>query len=240
MVAQTCTAVCLPQSLIALDWFGTAAFSFSGTLTAVRQDMGIIGAMFLATITALGGGTIRDLLLGSPGQAFWISDVRYFRVVLTTCIFTLLCWPTLTRLFKFEDSSWPFCLADALGLAAFAICGARVGLDSGVGIEGASLSGLLSACGGGIVRDVITNEPPRALHANRSAYATPALIGAIIYVCLRESGFFSENFALWTGFGCGLAMRILAFSLDIAPLRAQLKESEWQQILTPKDHRARR
>ena len=133
MVANTCTAVCLPQSLVALDWFGTAAFAFSGTLTAARQDMGVIGALFLATITALGGGTIRDLLLGEGGQAFWIKEVMYFRVVLLTSVLTLLAWPWLAKFFNLEDSAWPFCFADAIGLAAFTICGARTGLDSGVG-----------------------------------------------------------------------------------------------------------
>lgn len=127
------TAVCLPQSLVALDWFGTAAFAFSGTLTAARQDMGVIGALFLATITALGGGTIRDLLLGEGGQAFWIKEVMYFRVVLLTSVLTLLAWPRFAKFFNLEDSAWPFCFADAMGLAAFTICGARTGLDSGVG-----------------------------------------------------------------------------------------------------------
>jgi len=207
----------LPKTLVALDYFGTAAFAFSGTLTAAREDMGIVGAILLSSLTAVGGGTIRDTLLGE-GRAFWLTDKSYFRVCLLVCISTLTVWPTIAKWFKVEDSAWPFCFGDAVGLAAFAICGARKGLQVGCSIEGATLAGFLTACGGGVVRDIICNKPPRALYASRSAYATPAILGAVIYIWGRT--FVSEDVALLVGFFSALGARVLAFSLKITPLKA--------------------
>ena len=211
----------------AFDWLGTVAFAFSGTLTAAQEDMTIIGAAFLAVITAVGGGTIRDLLLGC-GRAFWLVDIRYFNVCLATCAVTLLIWPTLARrLGLSDDSAWPFAVADSVGLAAFAVLGARKALGLGLHAQGAALSGLLTACGGGVVRDVLCRRQPRILHTTQSAYGSPALLGAALYTALRTvgGGAVLEGTALTLAFTCTFTLRMVAYRLALSPPSA--RDLDW-------------
>ena len=160
-----------------LDFFGTSAFAFSGTLTSTRHSMSVVGALLLSLITACGGGTVRDFLITPKRQAFWVTDVNYFRCCLVTSLATLYLYPKLANRLKIHDSHWPFCLADAIGLAAFAVIGARKGLEATDSLEVSALSGLLSACGGGVIRDVLAGDKPRIFHADRTMYASPAIGG---------------------------------------------------------------
>ena len=213
--------VSIESTLGRVALFGTVVFAFSGTLTAVRSDMGLLGAMILATVTAVGGGTIRDLLLGTGRKAFWIEDVTVLNVCVITCLLTLTVWPALARRLDIKDSAWPFCVSDALGMSAFAVLGADRGLDAGVGAQGGALCGLLSATGGGVVRDVLCLKPPRILQANRSMYGTPALVGSMLYVTMRTVLSAPEDLALAVGFlGC-LSLRVCAFTFGIAPPSAK-------------------
>jgi uncharacterized membrane protein YeiH len=205
-----------------IDRFGTVVFAFSGTLTAVGNDMGVLGAMILATVTAVGGGTIRDLLLGAGRKAFWIDNVSVLNVCVITCLLTLTVWPVLARRLDIKDNSaWPFCLSDALGMSAFAVLGADRGLDANCSPQGGVVCGLLSATGGGVVRDVLCLKPPRILQANRSMYGTPALVGSMLYVTMRTVLSAREDLALAVGFlGC-LSLRVCAFTFGIAPPSAK-------------------
>ena len=108
-----------------IDRFGTVVFAFSGTLTAVGNDMGVLGAMILATVTAVGGGTIRDLLLGAGRKAFWIDNVSVLNVRDHVLAHADRVAGLARRLDIKDNSAWPFCPSDALGMSAFAVLGAR-------------------------------------------------------------------------------------------------------------------
>lgn len=162
-----------------LDYAGVAVFAATGALAASRKQMDIIGFLFLASITGIGGGTLRDLILGLT-PVFWVQDsvnlmvcggtafVMYFAAQVVEHRFTLLLW------------------LDAIGLAAYAVLGAQIGLSSGaVGIV-AIVTGVMTATFGGIIRDVISNEPTVLLR--REIYITAALTGATSHVTLVYFG----------------------------------------------------
>jgi len=109
--------------------------------------------------------------------------------------------------------------------------GSQKGIDAGCSIEGVGFSGLLRACGGRIIRDIICNEHPRIFHARRSAYATPAVMGAVIYFAALRTLKIEENIALGVGFLVALAARIAAFGYGIHPLKAT-GFSEWRKAIS--------
>lgn len=215
--------------MTAFDWIGTVSFAFSGTLLAVEYNMTLTGAALLGVTTSVGGGTIRDVLMG-VGRVFWLVDIRYFVACLTTSLVTLLLWPTVARRTGMcDDSAWPLVLSDAIGLGAFAVLGARKALALSLPPGGSVLCGLLTACGGGVVRDVLCRRPPRIFHTSQTAYGTPALIGAALYVALRVIGGPAlEATALTLGFLCVFGLRLVAHVLSISPPGARsLRPAAW-------------
>uniref|UniRef100_A0A7S2UDN1 Glycine transporter domain-containing protein n=2 Tax=Attheya septentrionalis TaxID=420275 RepID=A0A7S2UDN1_9STRA len=165
------------------DLFGTAVFAFSGAVTAGRKGMDLMGMVFVATITALGGGTVRDLLLDS-GTVGWITEPFYFRICFWVAVFTFYLWPSLETKFGWKDSAVPICTADAAGLAAFSVLGTQKGVDLGLEPTMWVVCGLISSTFGGITRDVFCLQQPRIMYPYRSLYATPALLGSATYAIL--------------------------------------------------------
>ncbi len=162
-----------------LNYAGVAVFAATGALAASRKQMDVIGFLFLANITGLGGGTLRDLILGLT-PVFWVQDsvnllvcsgtalVMYFAAQVVENRFTLLLW------------------LDAIGLAAYAVLGAQIGLSTGaIGIV-AIVTGVMTATFGGIIRDIISHEPTVLLR--REIYITAALTGAATHVALVSLG----------------------------------------------------
>ena len=159
--------------LYILDLFGTAVFAVSGCLAAARRQMDIFGAVVLGTVTALGGGTIRDLVLGVR-PVFWIAQPAYLWVVLGASLATFF----ILRLGRVPQRA--LMLSDALGLAVFTIIGCAVALplvDSALVVV---LMGMLTGVAGGITRDLLAAEVP--LIFRREIYATASLIGGVLYV----------------------------------------------------------
>lgn len=156
--------------LLVLDLVGTFAFALNGALTAVRAaDLDIVGVVTLGMITALGGGIIRDVLLGSlPPTTF--SDWRYLAVASGGGVIAFF----LAR--RLEALTKPIEVLDALGLSLFAVTGATVGLASGLGVVQAVILGTITAVGGGTLRDVLVRRIPTVLSSG--LYAVPALLGA--------------------------------------------------------------
>jgi len=162
-----------------LNYAGVAVFAATGALAASRKEMDIIGFLFLASVTGIGGGTIRDLILGLT-PVFWVQDsvnllvcsataiIMYFAAQVVENRFTLLLW------------------LDALGLAAYAVLGTQIGLVSGASEIVAVVTGVITATFGGIIRDVISNESSVLLR--REIYITAALIGAALHVVLQYFG----------------------------------------------------
>lgn len=157
--------------LLVLDLVGIAVFAASGALTGVQKQLDLFGVVFIAGATALGGGFIRDALIGATPVAA-LGDWRYLVTPAVVGVIGFRVHPTITRLAK------PLVILDAAGLGLFAVAGASKALDHGIGTVGACGIGMLTAIGGGIIRDVLVREIPTVLH--REIYATAALTGAVI------------------------------------------------------------
>lgn len=171
--------------LNAIDLFGTGIFAFSGAVTAGRKGMDILGMWIISIVTSLGGGTLRDILLDT-GTVFWMEQAIYVQISSITVLATFLFWPTLEKRYGWKDSALPICLADALGLAAFAVLGTQKGVQMGLHPIMWVVCGLMSACFGGITRDVLCAQPPRVMYHSRSMYAQAPLLGSILYTILTR------------------------------------------------------
>jgi uncharacterized membrane protein YeiH len=169
-----------PPLLLVLDLTGTFAFAVNGALTALRlARLDIVGVITLGIITAIGGGIIRDVLIGSLPPATF-SDWRYLAVAAGGGLVAFLAGRRLDRL------TVPITLLDAAGLSLFAVTGASKALEAGLGPAPAVLLGAVTGVGGGTVRDVLIRQIPSVL--NSGLYAIPALVGAAITVVGTELG----------------------------------------------------
>eukprot|EP00568_Trieres_chinensis_P005602 CAMPEP_0183311506 /NCGR_PEP_ID=MMETSP0160_2-20130417/37336_1 /TAXON_ID=2839 ORGANISM="Odontella Sinensis, Strain Grunow 1884" /NCGR_SAMPLE_ID=MMETSP0160_2 /ASSEMBLY_ACC=CAM_ASM_000250 /LENGTH=305 /DNA_ID=CAMNT_0025476115 /DNA_START=128 /DNA_END=1041 /DNA_ORIENTATION=- len=171
----------------AVDLFGTGVFAFGGAVTAGQTGMDLLGALVVGTITAVGGGTTRDILLQN-GVAFWLRMPEFLYVCVAVSASTFLLWPQIERRLGWNDSAHLVCLADAFGLGAFSVVGTQKGADKGLPPPLWVLTALVSCTGGGIIRDVLCRRPARVLHPDRTLYATPPVLGAIVYTVLMNGG----------------------------------------------------
>lgn len=162
--------------LYILDLFGTGVFAISGVWLACRKDMDLFGAMVLAFVTAVGGGTIRDVLLSST-PVFWIQDTLYLLVILATTLFAIV-----VRQWH-ERSKWILQVSDALGLAVFVVIGVTKSLSFGVEPMVAVMMGVLTGCGGGAIRDMLAGEIPMVLR--KEIYASAAMAGGAVFILLE-------------------------------------------------------
>ena len=166
-----------PETILyVLDLFGTAVFAVSGALAAGRRRLDLFGALVIAAVTAVGGGTVRDLLLDRH-PVFWMEDLRYLAVIAGAGGLTF----AYTSVFRPPRQSLE--VADAFGLAVFAVVGARVTLDVGAPPVIVVLMSATTATVGGMVRDVLCYETPLILR--KEIYATAALAGGALYLGLR-------------------------------------------------------
>jgi uncharacterized membrane protein YeiH len=161
------------EPLFVLEMIGTAVFAISGALAASRASMDIFGFSVLALMPAIGGGTLRDIVLGRT-PVFWIEDTSYVTVALLAAVVvyffadrpgfrrTLLVW------------------MDAAGLALFAVLGTEIALDAGTSALIAVMMGVMTAVLGGMIRDIICNEIPLVLTSE--IYATAAFVAALAYI----------------------------------------------------------
>jgi len=157
-------------------WFdvaGLAVFAVSGALAAAKRGQTAVTLAFFALITGVGGGTVRDLLIDAP--VFWVHDARAASMCL---IVALVIWITPERWWRDEALGW----FDAIGLAAYAVFGAAKALGYGVPPVPAVLMGVMSACFGGIIRDVLAGEP--SILMRPELYVTAAALAAASYVGL--------------------------------------------------------
>ena len=159
--------------LLVLDLVGIAVFALSGGLVGVEKKLDIFGVLAIAATSALGGGIIRDVLLGlAPPATF--TDARYLFVPLVCGVFVFYVHPAVARLHR------PLIVLDAAGLGLFAVAGAKKALDAGLNAPASVGIGMLTAIGGGVLRDLLVSEIPTVLH--REIYATAAVAGAIVVV----------------------------------------------------------
>jgi len=179
-----------------LDLLGVAVFAATGALVASRKQMDLIGFGLMATATGIGGGTLRDVLLGRP--VFWIADGRYLAVCLGIAVLVYFGAHVVQR--RFVALLW----ADAIGIAAYAVMGAELGLRSGAAAAVAVVLGVMTATFGGLIRDVLCQETPLILR--REVYATAVAAGAGAYVAALALGT-AKPWAAALGFAVGFAIR---------------------------------
>jgi len=167
------STVALPTALVLLDYFGIAVFAISGALVAAERRLDFVTFIFFAVVTGVGGGTIRDLLIGAP--VFWIHT----NATLLICIAAaLLVWMVSHRRLAGKALLW----FDAAGMTAYAAYGAAKALGYGVAPVPAFVMGVLTACAGGIIRDALAGEPSALMR--RELYVTPAALSAGLLVAL--------------------------------------------------------
>jgi uncharacterized membrane protein YeiH len=192
--------------LLVLDLVGTFVFALDGALTALRvARLDIVGVVTLGMVTALGGGVIRDLLIGAVPPATF-SDWRYLAVATAGGLVAFVVGRRLERL------TLPISLLDAAGLSLFAVTGASKALDFGLGAVQAVILGAVTAVGGGTLRDVLVRRIPAVLHSG--LYAIPALIGAAITVAASLAGLYGVTAAVAAAAACFL-VRSLGIFFDI-------------------------
>ena len=195
----------LTSLLPALDLASAAVFAVTGALVASRKQLDIVGFLWLGTVTGVGGGTVRDLLLGLP--VFWVRDATpiiacllasaliFFTAHLVHSRYRLLVW------------------LDAIGMALVTIAGTAKGLDAGAGAIVAVVMGVITAAVGGIIRDILGQEPSIILR--REIYVTASLAGAVAYVVSARAGM-SQTAAALAGGMIVFVIRGLAIALDVS------------------------
>ena len=197
-----------------LQLLGIAVFAASGTLAAGRRRMDVLGVVVIAVVTAIGGGTIRDLLLNRH-PVFWIAEPAPLVVSVVAAGLTLL----YARYRRPPDAT--LAIADALGLALFTIGGAQIAEREGVGPIVVVLMGTITGVAGGVIRDVLSAEVPLILRSGQ-LYASAAIAGAILYLLLEAAGVERQAAAL-TGMAAIAAVRMAAIlwglKLPVPPIR---------------------
>ena len=167
----------LAITLTILDYAAVAVFGATGALAAARRKHDIVTFGFFAAVTGVGGGTLRDLLIGAP--VFWVGKPAYVIVCLGAALGV---WMVGPRRFRGRILTW----LDAVGMAAYAVVGALKASSLGVPPFSAVVMGVLTATFGGVIRDVLAHEPSVLLQ--RELYVTPALAGAATFVVLGLVG----------------------------------------------------
>jgi uncharacterized membrane protein YeiH len=194
----------LSASILAIMYFGDVVFAVSGALTAARYRMDVLGFVLIGTITGIGGGTLRDLLLGRT--VWWTQDPLELILCVAASLATFFFITSDTT--RRKGMIW----ADALGLAAFGVVGCHVALEFGAPFVVAVFMGMVTATGGGVIRDVLTNTQPMILSGQ--LYATAALLASLSYASLRYLGV-PEIAAEPVAFLAAFSLRASAIIFDI-------------------------
>ena len=167
----------LPAAAPWLDLIGLSVFAASGALAAARRGQTMVTLTFFALVTGVGGGTVRDLLIDAP--VFWVHDARAAAVCLGVAI---VIWVTPVRWWRDAALDW----FDAVGLAAYAVYGAGKALNYGVPPIPAAVMGVVTACVGGIIRDVLAGEP--SILMRPELYVTAAALASTLHVAMVTLG----------------------------------------------------
>lgn len=190
------------QPLTLLVYTGTFVFALTGALKARTHAMDVFGGVVLAFVTAYGGGTLRDLLIGIR-PVNWINDVTVLALVLGA---TLIVFVLRKNLVRFRKTIF---VTDAIGLGLFTLLGLERSASAGLNDAYSVMMGVISATFGGLLADVLSNEVP-ALLKRGEVYATACLAGGIVYVLMRDYGPFATWFNTWFCVAVITGIRILS------------------------------
>ena len=184
--------------LYALDLAGVAVFAVSGVLAAAHAGLDWLGVLVIASVTAIGGGTLRDLLLDRH-PVFWIRDTRYAWVIVAATALAVA-WLHLLPV-----PQQALALADALGLGLFAVMGAQVAEERRLGVPIVVLTGVMTGAAGGLLRDVLTGHVPLLLSGG--FYGSAAIAGIGAYLLLQAAGL-PRRLAFHAGIALVVALRL--------------------------------
>ncbi len=190
--------------LYILDLIGTAAFAASGAWLGVRRHMDLFGVLVLGMVTAVGGGTLRDLLLGDT-PTFSLQNETYLYVAIVASLIVFL------NRKRFNLVEKPLLYLDAVGLGLFVVIGTTKALDFKLGYLGAVLMGVMTGTAGGVMRDVLANQIPLILR--REIYASACLAGGVLLVVL-ESFDVARPIAALLAAASVITIRLLAISYN--------------------------
>lgn len=190
-----------------LQLVGLVAFALSGAAVAVRAGMDWLGIVVLSTITSIGGGTIRDLLIG--GGVGWVAEPWPIWVALVTSVVVIAVshWRPQHE----PDSLRVVLVADAAGLAVFTVLGTTLALSAGVERDVAVLLGVVSGVGGGVIRDVLAGQRPLVLVGQ--VYALSAIAGSVLFVAL-DAADLDRDVARWSAVAVTFVLRVLAIRFN--------------------------
>lgn len=200
--------------LLLIDILGVIAFAISGVLIAMKKRLDGFGVLIIAFVTAVGGGTLRDVLIGFP--VAWIRDLTYVYVIIGTTVFAVIFRKKLNHLRK------SLFLFDTIGIGLYTVVGVEKGISAGLPIPICVAVGTMSACFGGVARDSLCNEIPVIFR--KEIYATACIVGGFSYFILLETPLPEE----WVFIGSGLiviVIRLLAvfFNLSLPSLYKKKK-----------------
>lgn len=198
----------LPWSFIFIqDLIGTVVFAISGAIAARQHKMDIFGMFILALVTGVGGGTLRDMLIGST-PVFWMKQPIYLVMISLAVIITAIFREQISR------KRWQIGLLvfDAIGLGVFTVIGVQKGIDFGLHPLICIALGGMTGCFGGLIRDILRNEVPIILQ--KEVYVTASLIGGVIFVLAHSVGLESD----WIYFASAssvIAIRLFAIKYNL-------------------------
>ncbi len=187
-----------------LELVGIFVFAISGALTAIRKDFDAVGIVLLAEVTALGGGVIRDVLLGiTPPSA--LTHLGYYLVPLLAAAVAFVAHPAAERLWR------AVLVFDAAGLGLFSVSGTLIGIHHGLAVLPAAGIGVITGVGGGVLRDIVARDIPLLVRAETDLYSVPAFAGALVVALLVRQG--------WAGPYQAAAVAVFVFLFRMVALR---------------------
>jgi uncharacterized membrane protein YeiH len=197
-----------------LELIGTFFFAISGALAMQDKEHDWFGAGFTGFVTAIGGGTIRDIMLGSY-PLVWIGDIYFLYAVLIGVVAAIVFFRIFIKWRRM------FLLFDTLGISFFTILGVEKAIAMGVRPEIAAIMGMFTAVMGGVIRDTLTNEIPVIFR--KEIYATACLIGAVVYLVLDLNTPLERNYNLIISISVIFIIRLLAvkFKLSLPGFKAR-------------------
>lgn len=188
-----------------LDLLGTSAFAVSGALFAMNKKMDPVGVFIIAFATAVGGGTLRDVMIGKYPVA-WMNDLNYVYVILLTVVLTIIFRKKIRYLSK------SLFLFDTIGLGIFTIVGTEIGILGGFHPIICVFLGTISASFGGVIRDILANEIPLIFHAE--IYATACVAGSISFLILNQFDI-NQDFIYTSTILLVIVIRLIAVKFDL-------------------------
>ncbi|WP_367391007.1 trimeric intracellular cation channel family protein [Lewinella sp. LCG006] len=186
--------------ILLLDYIGTCVFAISGALAGMRHRFDPFGVLILAAVTAVGGGSLRDVLIGRTPVG-WMQDINYAYLIITGTLIAILFRKYLSYVRR------TMFLFDSIGLGLFTIIGVEIGVAAGLHPVICVLLGTLSASFGGVIRDILSNEVPLIFH--KEVYASLSILGGITYLLLQETAL-PSNWAYILTSGMVVVLRIFA------------------------------